>query len=801
MENKKQAINNLSTLILSCDKYEDIWYPFFTLYNKYFNIDVKTYISTETKKCDYAIAINKNYPLSKRTARIRESLKEIDSKYVIVMDEDNFISDYVNVEEIKKCIEYMEQNPNIAQFNFEPAFDKKDKKTIYKGWLKRNNKSLYLNSFQPSLHNRKILIERLSEDIDGWDWERKVVDTPYDIYISEKDNRVIKYGKELNAIYGIFRGKWYRPHCEPLFNKENIKVDFTKRGFYEETPNIKLSIIVPYYKTLPLTKKLMKVLIPQITDEVEVILVDDGCFEKELAKFHKIKVIQQENGGVSKARNTGIDQAKGEYIAFIDSDDLVVENYIEKILNKIKEEWDYCYISWKAVGTIDGTFIIKSKPLKWNTCVWNTVYKKSIIGKFNENKSIGEDEEFNLAYRKGKKAYITDVLYIYNSGREGSLTRNNIEKVANQNTIITNTNYVEASLIVHQQDCGYIGGIETFLLQFFKALKDDYDILFVYRHCDPQQLLRYKKYVKCIQFTGQMFKCQKYINCRVIGNIANNVIADEYIQMIHADFKALEWKYIKHPKTTKHIAVSMVAQKSFLELNPNETCDVIYNLLETDKPKRVLNLISATRLSHEKGVERMKKFALELKSKGIPFIWNIYSTDRFNNNIDEIVFRNAIHNDQDYTANADYAVYLPDTESYGYSIVQALKQGTPVIVTDIPVLKELGFKDGVNGFVLPMDMSNMRIDEIYKANLKGFEYKALDDKQQWIDYLGKLNKKGDYKYIPEKVKMIKVLGTKYRDCVLDEVKKKGDEYLVTEDRAKQLIKALPENYIQVLDFE
>ena len=567
---------------------------------------------------------------------------------------------------------------------------------------------------------------------------------------------------------------------------------------------IKLSIIIPYYNTLALTKKLMKVLIPQITDEVEVILIDDGCFEKELANFEKINVIHQDNGGVSNARNTGLEFAKGEYIAFIDSDDLITKNYVKKILDKIKEDskWDYCHISWKSNGTIKGDFIIKANPPKWNTCVWNTIYKKSIIGKFNESKSIAEDEEFNLTYRKGKRANILDILYIYNSGRTDSLTQKNMKKAKEQTEeVTTNSNYIEAPLIIHQQDCGYIGGIETFLLQFFKALKDDYDILFVYRHCDPLQLMRYKQYVRCVQFTGQMFKCDKYINCRVVGNIADNVIAKEYIQMIHADFKAMNWTYQKHPKTQKHIAVSKIAQKSFLELNPKETCDVIYNLLELDEPKRVLNLVSATRLSREKGWDRMKLFALELKKRNIPFNWTIYSTDRFANQIENITFKNAIHNDQDYTANADYAVYLPDTESYGYSIVQALKQGTPVIVTDIPVLKELGFKDGVNGFILPKDMSNMRIDEIYKSNLKGFKYKALDDKQQWIDYLGKLDKKSDYKYEPEKLKLIRVVYGKYRDSLLDEIKRKGDEYVVTEDRAKQLLAALPPQYIEVLDFK
>lgn len=227
-------MNDLSILVCSCDNYEDIWMPFFKLFNKYVPNNINVYITTETKECPYAKTIKKQYSLAERTARIRETLKEISTKYVIVMDEDCFISENININEIKKCIEYMEKDNTIAQFNFEPTFDINDKECEYEGWLKRNNKAPYLNSFQPSIHNREILIERLSQGIDGWEWEMQEVDTEYSIYISKKENRVIKYGKELNPIFGIFRGKWYKPHVVPLFEKENIEIDYEKRGFYGE---------------------------------------------------------------------------------------------------------------------------------------------------------------------------------------------------------------------------------------------------------------------------------------------------------------------------------------------------------------------------------------------------------------------------------------------------------------------------------------------------------------------------------------------------------------------------------------
>ena len=110
----------------------------------------------------------------------------------------------------------------------------------------------------------------------------------------------------------------------------------------EKTDNgeIKLSIIIPYFETYELTERLLKGLIAQKTDEIEIILIDDGCNEKRIDKFkyleyNNIKLIHQENIGVAKSRNKGIDIAKGKYIAFIDCDDIVTIHYVETLIDAI----------------------------------------------------------------------------------------------------------------------------------------------------------------------------------------------------------------------------------------------------------------------------------------------------------------------------------------------------------------------------------------------------------------------------------------------------------------------------------
>lgn len=183
-----------------------------------------------------------------------------------------------------------------------------------------------------------------------------------------------------------------------------------------EDLSIKLSIIIPYYNALPYIKKLMNMLEPQLTDEIEVIIVDDGCNEYELDKF-KAKVIHLENnsGGASVPRNVGLDNARGEYVAFIDSDDLVSVDYIYQIMNKINNEtFDYCYLSWYSDAF---KVIIEDNPPDWNCCVWNCVYKRDLIGdeRFKPELVIAEDYDFNVRVRKGIHTSITDIIYYYNN--------------------------------------------------------------------------------------------------------------------------------------------------------------------------------------------------------------------------------------------------------------------------------------------------------------------------------------------------------------------------------------------------
>jgi len=184
---------------------------------------------------------------------------------------------------------------------------------------------------------------------------------------------------------------------------------------------VKLSIVIAYYKCYEYTKKLLDVLVPQLTDETEVIIVDDGCHEERLDEYkNKVNIIHlEENKGGGFACNTGIENAKGEYIAFIDADDMVSNDYIETLINAINTNpTDLIYMDWQ--DTYTGAIITRPD----NYAPWKAIYRSTIIPRFcAENRFHFDVDFYDELKRKGFTRSDTDkLLYFYNSKREGNLS-------------------------------------------------------------------------------------------------------------------------------------------------------------------------------------------------------------------------------------------------------------------------------------------------------------------------------------------------------------------------------------------
>lgn len=177
---------------------------------------------------------------------------------------------------------------------------------------------------------------------------------------------------------------------------------------------IKISIIVPVYNAKDYISKCLDSLVNQTLDDIEIIVVDDGSTDgsdKILKKYFsdKVKVITQKNAGVAVARNTGLKIAKGEYIAYVDSDDWVELDMFEKMYNKaIQNDYDavmcdFWYIDdnkkWDGILTNnDDILTLKQKKdfmIKMFPVIWNKIYKRSKIGKFKFKDGVwAEDVEY-----------------------------------------------------------------------------------------------------------------------------------------------------------------------------------------------------------------------------------------------------------------------------------------------------------------------------------------------------------------------------------------------------------------------
>lgn len=217
-----------------------------------------------------------------------------------------------------------------------------------------------------------------------------------------------------------------------------------------------ISIIVPVYKVEKYLRRCVQSIICQTYSNIEIILVDDGspdrCGEicdEYASKDERIKVIHQKNKGVSAARNAGLDVAKGEYIAFVDSDDYVEKEYIDVLYNNIFDS-DVVIAGYERL-TENGSIISKNTTdkvkniqipdgfsmLLGNGVVWGKLMRKNIIGniRFDTSYCVGEDGLFlHTVYRKCRQIkLIPDILYNYiqydNSAFHGKFNKNKYTEI------------------------------------------------------------------------------------------------------------------------------------------------------------------------------------------------------------------------------------------------------------------------------------------------------------------------------------------------------------------------------------
>lgn len=296
-----------------------------------------------------------------------------------------------------------------------------------------------------------------------------------------------------------------------------------------------------------------------------------------------------------------------------------------------------------------------------------------------------------------------------------------------------------------------------------------------YKEGDMKQVDRLGDNIEVHKYRGGVIECDTFF-ANYNPDIIDSVNAREYVQVIHMNYKSQNRVPYIHPKITKFIGVSKTACKEFEELT-GKKCECIYNPVVMKKPRKVLRLISATRLTDEKGRDEMIKLGEILDSWKIPYIWLVFTNDWNVIKNPHIVYMEPTLDINDYIAGSDYLVQLSSSESFCFSVVESLMLGVPVIVRELPIWEEIGLVNKKNSFILNFDMSDIPVEDIYKG-LKGFEYKP--PKSEWGKYLD-----NDSDYDAEKI--VEVTPKRnFIDIVADKQRQKGKSFKCNEKRKNVL---------------
>lgn len=205
------------------------------------------------------------------------------------------------------------------------------------------------------------------------------------------------------------------------------------------TENILLSIIIPAYNAEHFIQRSLSCLLEQNTKEIEIIIVNDGSKDGTLQAAEQATagnalrntfIYSKENGGVSSARNLGLDKARGDYVFFLDADDYVSKNFVEELLRLIEENksdviyWPYDLVDesgqvvlpfpYRQVhsAAMPGLAVLQAILLDKSTriCTDSAAYRRRLLKdhhiKYIEGCVAGEDQEFTMTALMSARAVL-----------------------------------------------------------------------------------------------------------------------------------------------------------------------------------------------------------------------------------------------------------------------------------------------------------------------------------------------------------------------------------------------------------
>ena len=304
---------------------------------------------------------------------------------------------------------------------------------------------------------------------------------------------------------------------------------------------VEISIIVPIYNVEKYLKRCIDSILNQTFKEFELILVNDGSTDDcgkicdmYKSKDKRVKVIHKKNGGLSSARNVGLNVAKGKYVAFVDSDDYINKNMYEVLYsNAIKTNADisicnfeyvddksvidinkdienYEYLIFNNIEALNKLYLENNIKI---VVAWNKLYKKDLFKDLRYTEGRIHEDEFiihKLLYSSKKIAYINAVLYYYLQ-RVDSITQSkfNLKKIDIVYALNERVEFFRKKNLRQLQFKAQLKYIYSFFFNYYrvkfklsnyneelKKLKNDYNRNFIFVLLNP-----YFKFKEKILFT------------------------------------------------------------------------------------------------------------------------------------------------------------------------------------------------------------------------------------------------------------------------------------------------------------
>lgn len=289
-----------------------------------------------------------------------------------------------------------------------------------------------------------------------------------------------------------------------------------------------VSIIVPVYNVEEYLHECLDSIVRQTYSNLQIIIVDDGSTDKSFeicemyeSKDSRIQVIRRKNGGLSAARNTGLEYVKGEWIEFVDSDDWIDSHFVEELMAAAKiHQADFAVCGTIVINTDENkeTDVWEEREMVYHSsreitysrlvegyikdAAWNKLFKASFLEKMKFKEGYAFEDQFFtlLVLDKTKKAVSINKNYYFYRQRPGSITNAKktplknyvdlleaaVEKIKFLDEYFPEHNYERKKSFFYELKRLYQGGVVQTIL---------------YKNNQNTQLKRLKKFSKVISFS------------------------------------------------------------------------------------------------------------------------------------------------------------------------------------------------------------------------------------------------------------------------------------------------------------